>query len=97
MWTDPGWFIYQLGGLDLILIVGCMTLYLSFSTLYSSSLWRTDTIIVSKLNMPPLSNRLPVSIKSPPPPQMGLNKPSGGLIEDFRYVYMVEGEGGELS
>ena len=28
---------------------------------------------------------------------MGLNKPSGGLIEDFRYVYMVEGEGGELS
>ena len=26
---------------------------------------------------------------------MGLNKPSGGLIEDFRYVYMVGGEGGE--
>ena len=28
-------------------------LYLSFSTLYSSSLWRTDTIIISKLNRPP--------------------------------------------
>ena len=27
---------------------------------------------------------------------MGLNKPSGGLIEDFRYVYMVGGEGGRV-
>ena len=45
------------GSLDLFLILGCMTsnfLYLSFSTLYSSSLWRTDTIVFSKLSQPPL-------------------------------------------
>ena len=51
------------GDSNLTLIVGFMTenlLYLSFSTLYSSSLWRTDTIVVSKLNKPL------------PPPQMGL-------------------------
>ena len=43
------------GDSNLTLIVGFMTenlLYLSFSTLYSSSLWRTDTIVVSKLNKP---------------------------------------------
>ena len=34
---------------------------LCFSTLYSSSLWRTDIIVVSKLN------KVPVSIKPPPP------------------------------
>ena len=47
------------GSLDLILILGYMTsnlLVLCFSNLYivySSSLWRTDTIVVSKLNKPP--------------------------------------------
>ena len=35
-------------------ILGCMTtnLYLTFHTLYSSSVWRTDTIASSKLNEP---------------------------------------------
>ena len=50
------------GSTDLILILGCMTsnfFYLSFTTLYSSSLWRTDTIVVSQLNTPPLSNKPP--------------------------------------
>ena len=56
------------GSSELILILGYMTqnfLHLSFSTLYSSSLWRTDTIIVSKLNKPLLSNK-PLSLLSPP-------------------------------
>ena len=47
-------FIHQLE--TLICILGCMTsnfLYLSFSTLYYSSLWRTDTIVFAKLNIPP--------------------------------------------
>ena len=36
--------------------------YLSVSTLHSSSLWRTDAIVLAKLNKPPLSNMPPVSI-----------------------------------
>ena len=46
------------GSSDLIPILGCTTsnfLYLSFTTLYSSSFWRTDTIVVSKLNTHPPS------------------------------------------
>ena len=46
------------GSSDLFLIPSCTTsffLYLSFSTLYSSSLWRTDTIVFAKLNKRPLS------------------------------------------
>ena len=42
------------GSSDLILILGCMTsnfLYSSFSTLYSSSLRRTDTTVFAKLNL----------------------------------------------
>ena len=55
------------GSSDLSLIVGCMTsnfLYLSFSTLCSSFLWRTDTIVHAKLNNspPPLSNKLPLNV-----------------------------------
>ena len=47
---------------------------LGFSTMYSSSLWRTDTIVFAKLN------KLP-----PPPPQVCLKQisPPGGSIEDF--------------
>ena len=43
------------GSSDLFLILGCMTsnfLYLSFSTFYSSALWRTDTTVFAKLNKP---------------------------------------------
>ena len=69
------------GSSDLILILGCVTsnfLYLSFSTLYSSSLWGTDIIVCSKLNKPP------VSVKAPPP-QMGLKliSPGGGVNRGF--------------
>ena len=62
------------GRLDLFLILGCMTsnfLYLNFSTLHSSSLWRTDTTIFSKLNKHSLSNKPPVSNK-PYPPQKNI-------------------------
>ena len=52
------------GSSDLFLILSCMTseiLYLSFSTLYSSSLWRTDTIVRAKFNKPPPSLLTPPS------------------------------------
>ena len=42
--------------LDVFLIFDCMTsnfLHLSFSTLNSSCLWRTDTIIFAKLSKTP--------------------------------------------
>ena len=91
--VDWSGMVYLLtGSSDLILIRGCMTftfLYLSFSTLYSSSLRRTDTIVVSKLNKPPFpqlptqisplsllsspSNGLEIN-KPPPPPPAGLNR-----------------------
>ena len=66
-------------------------LYLSFSTLHSRSLWKTDTTIFTKLNKPPLSNKPPrlyytppsnkskIIILSPPPPP----PPWGELIEGF--------------
>ena len=40
-------------------------------SLYSSSLWRTDTIVVSKLNKPPIS-------VSPLLNGLEINKPRGG-------------------
>ena len=43
------------GSSDLFLILDCMAsnfLCLSFNTLCSSSLWRTDTIVFAKLNKP---------------------------------------------
>ena len=58
--------------------------YLCFSTLYSSSFERTDTIVVAKLN------KLPVSIKTLASTSnvIEINKPPphspGGLIEDLR-------------
>ena len=54
MWTDPGWFIHQLE----VWICSWSSaacpptfLYLSFSTLLSSSLWRTDKIVWAKSNI----------------------------------------------
>ena len=77
-----GIFSLLTGSSDLILIRSCMTstfLYLSFSTLYSSSLWRTDTIVVSKLNKPPLpqlpTQISPLSILSSPSNGLEINKP----------------------
>ena len=52
---------------DLFLIIGCMTsnlLYLSFSTFYSSSSWRTDTIVFAKLNKRPRPPPLHISASS---------------------------------
>ena len=78
VWTDPGsGMVYSpTGSSDLFLILGCMTsnfLYVSFSTLYSSTLWRTDTIVVSKLSQPPsLICPLIYSAFPPSPPQVSL-------------------------
>jgi len=72
------------GSSDLILILGCMTSNLLalelFHILYSSSLWRTDTIIFSKLNKPT------VSIKPPSPPpsnELEIKQASGRLKRGF--------------
>ena len=51
--------------------------------MYSSSLWRTDTIAVSKLN------KAPFSINPPPSPhsdELEMNKPPGGLNRGFTVV-----------
>ena len=48
----------------------------SFSTVYSSSLWRTDTIVCNKLNKPP-------SKISPASNGFEINKPPGRLIENL--------------
>ena len=70
------------GSSDLSLILGCMTsnfLYLSFSTLRSSSLWRADTIVYAKLNNspPPLSNKLSLNV-------LEIKKSAQeGLVEDL--------------
>ena len=56
------------GGSDLILILGCMTSNLFVLELLHfgfKCLWRTDTIVFSKLNKPPFSNKPQVSIKPP--------------------------------
>ena len=65
------------GSSDFIVIFGGMIYNLVFElfqiVLYRSSLWRTDTIIFSKLNKPPF----PIK---PPPPLNGfeINKPPPG-------------------
>ena len=78
---------------DLILILSCMILNflsLSFSTLQSSSLWRTDTIVVFKLNKPPYQIS-PPSLLSPPTPSNGLeiNKPPGELNRGFTVINFI--------
>ena len=79
--------------LDLMLTLGYMAsnlLFLTFFTLYSSSLWRTDTIVPSKLNKPPPPSNKPFVSTNPPPDipsnELEINKPSGGkgLMEDLR-------------
>ena len=75
------------GNWDLIPILGCMTynvLYLSFAISYSSPLWRTDTIVFSKLNRPP-SQISPQPLLSPASNGFEINKLQGGLVEDLRY------------
>ena len=70
-------------------------LYLNFFALYSSSLWRTDTVVFAKFNRLP-SQISPPSLLSPYPPQMFLKyissprppppPPPVGLIKDLRYL-----------
>ena len=64
---------------------GRSVMSLSFSTLCSSSLWRTDTIVFSKLNKPP-------SLLSSPPPSNGLevNKPPMGRNRGFAVMEEAE-------
>ena len=72
------------GSSDLFLILGCMTsnfLYLSLSTLNSSSLWRTDTIVFAKLDKPPRS------LLSLPSDAFEIKKLPGVLIEDLLYLF----------
>ena len=70
--VDRSMMVYSSTGIsDLFLIMGCMTsdfLYLSFSTLYSKSLWGINTVVFAKLNKHPFSTKPHVSIKPPPPP-----------------------------
>ena len=77
------------GSSDVFFIFGCAIsyfLYLRFSTLYSSSFWRTDTIVFVKLKKAPSQISLPVSFK-PPSNVFEMNEPPpGGLIEYVRYV-----------
>ena len=79
MWTDPGWFIYQLEVRIWFLSSASWPknfLYLSFSTSYSSSLWRTDTIVFCELD------------KAPPPLNgLKISKPPGGLNGGFTLNY----------
>ena len=89
MWTDPGWFVHLLEVRICFFILGCTTsnvLYLCFSTLYSSSFWRTDTIVFVKLKKAPSQISPTISIK-PPANVFEMNKPPpGGLIKYVRYV-----------
>jgi len=65
IWDD----LLTFGSSDLFFMLSCLTsdfLYLSFFTLHSSSLWRTDTTIFAKLNTPSLPNNPP----PPPPPHV---------------------------
>ena len=80
MWTDQGWFIHQLKVRICFLSLSFFSfIYLRFSTLYSRSLWTTDTIVFVKLNKPtppppppPPHQISPPSLLDPTPPQMCL-------------------------
>ena len=86
MWTDPGWFIYQMEVRICFWSSAAWPptfLYLRFSTLYSSSLWRTDTIVSAKLDKPP-------SLLSPPSDVFEINKLPRGLNRGFT-VFIYQG------
>ena len=73
MWTNPGWFIYQVEVRIWFWSSASWPstfLVLSFSTLYSSSLWRTNAIVFSKLNTPPAP-------LTPNSNELEINKPPG--------------------
>ena len=65
-WDWSGMVYSPTGSSYLFFILGCMTsnfLYLYFSTLYSTFLWRTDTITFAKSNKPPTS-QIPLPLHS---------------------------------
>ena len=66
LYLDWSGMVYSCdGSSDLSLLLSCMTsnfLWLSFSTLHSSSLRRTDTIVFAKLIKPPPSQINPSSL-----------------------------------
>ena len=83
MWTETEWFIYQLWKFGFRSDKGAWPptfLYLSFSTLYSSSLRRTDTIIFSNLDKPP------VSIKPPLKWPWNSLEPHGPLVSSTQWT-----------
>ena len=85
MWTDPWWFIYQLGVQIWFWSSAAWPLtflYLSFSPLFPSSFCRTDTIAFSKLNKPP-PPAPPPSLLNPPSNGLEVNKPTGDLNRGF--------------
>ena len=57
-------------------------LYLSFSTLYSSSLWRTDTIVFAKLNTPPVPRKPTPNVFEIIPPPPPLQKRIYGILAE---------------
>ena len=76
------------GRSDLFLILECMTdlqlVLLELSTLSSSSLWKTDTIVFSKLNKPPV----PIN---PHSNGLEINEPRGdGLNRGFTVFQLVK-------
>ena len=69
------------GSSDLFLILSRMTsdfLYLSFFTLHSSSLWRTDTTIFAKLSRPSPQISPPSPLSPPLHSVFEINKLAGG-------------------
>ena len=79
------------GSSDLFFIFGCTTsnfLYLRFTFLYTSSFWRTDTIVFVKLKKAPSQISLPVSFK-PPSNVFEMNEPPGGLDRVCTVCYSV--------
>ena len=96
MWTDPWWFIYQLEVQIWFWSSAAWPptfLYWSFSTLYASSLWRTDTIVVPKLNNnppPTPPKNKPPSLLSAPSNRLQINKPPGrGQLKRGFTVYRL--------
>ena len=80
------------GSSDVFFIFDCTIsyfLYLRFSTLYSSSFGRTDTIVFVKLKKAPSQISLPVSFK-PPSNVFEMNEPPpGGLDRVCTVCYSV--------
>ena len=67
MSTDPGWFIHQMASPIDPWLNDLHLSYLWFSTFYSSSFGRTETIVFAKKNKILISN-MPPGLFSPAPP-----------------------------